>query len=209
MLRFPSRSYYLKRIHKVIQKPDPVYGDRYLVDLEVGLNNTEQSFRLSEHVYQKKGSASLCFPEGITWNNNAKVYIILPVKNQGRWIYHFINELTVASLLTGDKNFHVIVVDFASQDIDMTKAFDTPLLRSRYTVINMTGKFYKTLALNKAVEHVPSAHDLLFLFDLHIDVPADILDSVRKVSSQHLLERPFSRWRPFTTTARFFQFVVL
>ena len=45
----------------------------------------------------------------------------------------------------------------------------------------MKGKFYKTLALNKAVEHIPSEHDLLFLFDLHIDVPADIMDSVRKV----------------------------
>ena len=49
------------------------------------------------------------------------------------------------------------------------------------TILNMKGKFYKTLALNKAVEHIPSEHDLLFLFDLHIDVPADIMDSVRKV----------------------------
>ena len=46
----------------------------------------------------------------------------------------------------------------------------------------MKGKFYKTLALNKAVEHIPSEHDLLFLFDLHIDVPADIMDSIRKVT---------------------------
>ena len=45
----------------------------------------------------------------------------------------------------------------------------------------MKGKFYKTLALNKAVEHIPTEHDLLFLFDLHIDVPADIMDSIRKV----------------------------
>ena len=57
----------------------------------------------------------------------------------------------------------------------------TDLLRNRHTIINMTGKFYKTLALNNAVEHIPSEHDLLFLFDLHIDVPADIMDSVRKV----------------------------
>ena len=182
MLRFFSRRYFLKRIHKIIQKSDPVYGDRYSVDLELGLQNTEQSFRLSEHVYQKKGSDRLCFPDGIEWNKSATVYFILPVKDQGQWVYHFINELTVASLLTGDKNFHVMVVDFESQDIDVVKAFDTPLLRSRYTLINMTGKFYKTLALNTAVEHVPRAHDLLFLFDLHIDVPVDILDSVRKVS---------------------------
>ena len=40
----------------------------------------------------------------------------------------------------------------------------------------------KTLALNKVVEHILSIHDILFLFDLHIDVPQDILDSVRKGS---------------------------
>ena len=182
LCRFPSRKYFLKRIHKVTQKSDAVYGDRYSVDLELGLNSTNQSFRLSEHVYNKKVSDSLCFPEGMDWNNNATVYFILPVKDQGKWVYHFINELTVASLLTGDTNFHVIVIDFESRDIDMAKAFDTSLLRSRHTIIPLKGKFYKTLALNTAVERVPSEHGLLFLFDLHIDVPIDIMDSVRKVS---------------------------
>ena len=115
-------------------------------------------------------------------NLNATVYFILPVKDQERWIYHFINELTVAILLTGDKNFRVIVVHFESQDINLEKAFNTSLLRTRHTIITLKGKFYKTLALNKAVESVPSEHDLLFLFDLHIDVPVDIMDGVRKVS---------------------------
>ena len=110
------------------------------------------------------------------------MYFILPVKDQGRWVYHFINELTVASLLTGDTNFHVIVVDFESQDIDMVESFNTSLFRSRHTIVNLKGKFYKTLALNEAVAHVPSEHDILFLYDLHIDVPADIMDSVRKVT---------------------------
>ena len=110
------------------------------------------------------------------------MHFILPVKDQGRWVYHFINELTIASLLTGDTNFHVIVADFESQDIDMAKAFNTTLLRNRHTIVPLKGQFYKTLALNKAVEHIPSIHDLLFLFDLHIDVPIDIMDSVRKVS---------------------------
>ena len=149
--------------------------------MEVGLQHSKKSFRLSEHVYLKKGSGKLCFPEGINWNSKATVYFILPVKDQGRWVYHFINELTVASLLTGDTNFHVIVVDFESQDIYMDKAFNTSLFRSRYTIVNMTGKFYKTLAINEAVARVPSEHDILFLYDLHIDVPVDIMDSVRKV----------------------------
>ena len=172
----------MKNIYRVTQKSDPVYGDRFSVDVEVGLNYTNQSFRLSEHVYQKKGSDKLCFPEGIKWNSKAIVYFILPVKDQGRWVYHFINELTVASLLTGDTNFHVIVVDFESQDIDMAEAFNTSLFRSRHTIVSLMGKFYKTLALNEAVARVPSEHDLLLLFDLHIDVPVDIMDSVRKVT---------------------------
>ena len=153
--------------------------------------NTSQLYRWSEHVYLKNGNESLCFPEGIIWNNNATVYFILPVKDQGKWVYHFINQLSEVSLLTGDTNFHVVVIDFESQDIDMKKAFNTSLLRSRHTVVNLKGKFYKTLALNKGVELVPSPRDIVFLFDLHIDVPADILDSVRKVSRFVRLSKVF------------------
>lgn len=163
----------------MIHKPDPKNGDRFLLNLELGSDNTNQSFRLSEHVYQKKGNDTLCLPEGVNWNNNATVYFILPVKEQGKWVHHFINQLTDASLLTGDTNFHVIFVDFESKDIDMDKAFNTSLLSSRHTIVSLTGKFFKTLALNKAVGQVPNAHDIVFLFDLHIDVPADIMDHVR------------------------------
>ena len=177
----------MKKIHKVILKPDPVNGDRFLLNLELGLKDTNQSFRLSEHVYQQKGNDTLCLPEGINWNSSAKVYFILPVKDQGNWVHHFINQLTDASSLTNDTNFHVIVVDFESKDIDMAKAFNTTLLSSRHTIISLTGKFYKTLALNKAVELVLNAHDIIFLFDLHIDVPADIMDSIRMVSTCDIL----------------------
>jgi len=176
----------LKKIHKVTQKPDPNYGDRFLVSLELGLDNTNQSFRLSEHVYRKKGNKNLCLPKDFIWNNSATVYFILPVKDQGKWVHHFINQLTDASLLTSDTNFHVIVADFESKDIDMDKAFNTSLLSSRHTIVSLTGKFFKTLALNKAVQLVPNAHDIIFLFDLHIDVPANIMDSVRMVSTSYI-----------------------
>ena len=176
----------MKKIHKVTQKPDPIYGDRFLVSLELGLDNTDQSFRLSEHVYRKKGHKILCLPVGFIWKNSATVYFILPVKEQGKWVHYFINQLTDASLLTGDTNFHVIIADFESKDIDMAKAFNTSLLSSRHTIVSLTGKFFKTLALNKAVRLVPNAHDIIFLFDLHIDVPADIMDSVRMVSTSYI-----------------------
>ncbi|KAL9956000.1 hypothetical protein ACROYT_G037413 [Oculina patagonica] len=130
-----SRKYFLKKIHKVIHKPDPKNGDRFLLNLELRQHQS----------------------------------IISAVRTR----------LTNASLLTGDTNFHVIIIDFKSKDIDINKAFNTSLLRSRHSVVSLPGKFYKTLALNVATEFVPNAYDIIFLFDLHIDVPAAIMDSVR------------------------------
>ena len=180
---FLFRKYYVKEVYKVIQKSDPGNGDRFLLDLELGLMHDplNRSIRFAQHVYQRNGSDILCHPEGMNWNSSATVYFILAVKDQGLWVHHFLKQLTMASLLTGDTNFHVVIADFQSKDINMSEAFSTSLLRSRHTIINLMGKFYKTLALNKAAEAVPNAHDILFVFDLHIDVPADIMDSVRKV----------------------------
>ena len=172
----------------MIHKPDPKNGSRFLLNLELGLNSNNQSFRLSEHVYQKKGNDTLCLPGGITWNSSATVYFILPVKDQGNWVHHFINQLTEASLSTGDTNFHVIIIDFESKDVDIGKVFNTSLLSRRHTIVSLTGKFYKTLALNQAAELVPNAHDIIFLFDLHIDVPTDIMDSVRMVSTSCIVK---------------------
>lgn len=117
------------------------------------------------------------------WQRNATVYFVLPVKNQGKWVHHFVSQLANMSLETGDLNFHVIIIDFESQDIDINEVFSVWPLRERYTLIKMIGPFYKTLALQKGVQAVPNDHDIVFLFDLHIDVPIGILDSVRKVSS--------------------------
>lgn len=179
---FKSRKYYVKKVNKVIQKSDPGNGDRFLLDLELGLvhDQLNRSIRFAQHVYQRNGSDILCYPEGMNWNSSATVYFIVAVKDQGLWVHHFLKQLTIASLLTGDTNFHVVIADFQSKDINMSEAFSTSLLRSRHTIINLMGKFYKTLALNKAAEAVPNAYDILFVFDLHIDVPADIMDSVRK-----------------------------
>lgn len=161
------------------QKPDTKNGDRFLLNLELGAQDTNQTFRLSEHVYQPKGKNNLCLPDGMNWNNSATIYIVLPVKDQGNWVHYFIEQLTYASQATDDSNFHVIVTDFQSKDIDMAKAFNTPLLQNRHSIVTLTGYFYKTLALNVASELVSNPEDIIFLFDLHIDFPVDILDQVR------------------------------
>ena len=178
-----DRQYYLQKILNVEQNHDPKKGDRFLLELQLGRKGSTQSFRLSEYVYLQTEKNVLCFPEGMEWKRNATVYFILPVKNQGKWVHHFASQLANMSLMTGDFNFHVIIVDFESEDIDIKRVFSVWPLRERYTLIKIAGPFYKTLALQKGVQAVQGDLDIVFLFDLHIDVPIGILDSVRKVSS--------------------------
>ena len=117
----------------------------------------------------------------MVWHRNATIYFILPVKNQGKWVHHFASQLANMSSQTSDFGFHVIIVDFDSDDIDIEEVFNVWPLQERYKLIKLSGLFHKTLAIQKAVEAVPHHDDIVFLFDLHIDVPIGLLDSVRKV----------------------------
>ncbi|KAL9963845.1 hypothetical protein ACROYT_G027395 [Oculina patagonica] len=175
-----QRRYYLQRIINVEQNPDPKKGNRFLLELQLGHHGSNESFRLSEYVFVSNGTDELCFPEGMEWRRNATIYFILPVKNQGKWVHHFASQLANMSRQTGDFGFHVVIVDFDSEDIDIDKVFSVWPLQDRYTLIKLNGSFHKTLALQKAVEAVPNDQDIVFLFDLHIDVPIGLLDSVRK-----------------------------
>ena len=171
----------MKRILNIEQNPDPKNGNRFLLELKLGFHGSNESFRLSEYVFAPIGKDELCFPEGMVWQRNATVYFILPVKNQGKWVHHFATQLANMSYNTGDLDFHVVIVDFASEDIDIDKVFSVWPLQERYTLIKLKGPFYKTMALTEAVKAVPHDNDIVFLFDLHIDVPIGLLDSVRKV----------------------------
>lgn len=175
------RGYYLQNILNVEQNLDLKNGNRFLLELQLGLHGSNESFRLSEYVYVPIGKDELCFPEGMVWQRNATIYFILPVKNQGKWVHHFTSQLANMSRQTNDLGFHVIIVDFDSEDIDIGEVFSVWPLQEHYTLIKLSGPFYKTLAIQKAVEAVPNDGDIVFLFDLHIDVPVGLLDSVRKV----------------------------
>ena len=164
------------------QTVDKEKGDRFFLELQLGLlAHNNRSLRLSEYVFMKNGSSELCFPEGYQWYRNATIYFILPVKNQGGWVLHFLKEMTRLHDKTRDDNFVVIIIDFASDDVDVEKMLNASPIRPKIILIKKSGPFHKTLAIQEAASRVPHPHDIVFLFDLHIDVPLDLLDSIRKV----------------------------
>ena len=91
---FVFRLYTLQEIISVEHVPDPLKGDRFLLELRLSDKQAGGSVLLSEHVYRSQAEDSeLCYPEGFQWNKTATVNIIVPVKNSGRWALYFIKNI--------------------------------------------------------------------------------------------------------------------
>lgn len=69
------------------------------------------------------------------------------VKNQGRWVMHFIREMEKVYQVTGDKNFNVIIVDFNSTDIDIEQELKNAIL-PRYGLYSLKEKCQQLFTLN-------------------------------------------------------------
>ena len=55
-------------------------------------------------------------------------------------------------------------------------------------VIHKTGHFYKTAAINEAAESVKNDNSIIFLLDLHLDLPVNLIHTIRKVNSVRTLK---------------------
>ncbi|KAK2832453.1 hypothetical protein Q7C36_015915 [Tachysurus vachellii] len=181
-----SRDLVLKRVLNVEKKTDDALGSRFLLELE--LENTQGDIiLLSKYFfatkYKNKGKnperPSLCSPKGFSWNPDAKVHVILTVKNQGRWVIHFLKEMEKVYKATGDKNFNIILVDYNSTDIDVEKELTNSNLPS-YQFLRMYGPFGRSPGLQAGIDLVEDENSILFLCDLHLHFPPMIIDSLRK-----------------------------
>ena len=163
---------------------DPGTGDRYLVELELTEVSSGKSVRFSEYVYRPWGTQALCSPVGVKANKSAVINVIHTTGNsQGRWLLHFLNQMSKLYKGTNDSKFNVIITEFDGVDIDLKEA----LKRSgipHYQHVRLQGKFQKALGLQVAAGMIKDPNSILFVMDLHLDIPFHFLDDVRKVSER-------------------------
>ncbi|NXT85321.1 B4GN4 acetylgalactosaminyltransferase, partial [Zapornia atra] len=202
--------YTLLRIVNVEKRRDTARGNRYLLELELaerGQRTVRLSEYVYILLHQGKrddsaeanpkgpalgatepqpstwsilyGKPVLCRPLRLSWKQDVMVHFVVPVKNQARWVQQFISDMARLYGVTKDANFNVILVDFDSDDMDVEKALQDAQL-PRYQYLRRTGNFERSAGLQAGVDVVEDGHSIVFLCDLHIHFPPNILDSIRK-----------------------------
>ncbi|KAM6308785.1 N-acetyl-beta-glucosaminyl-glycoprotein 4-beta-N-acetylgalactosaminyltransferase 1 [Aegotheles albertisi] len=202
--------YTLLRIINVEKRRDTARGNRYLLELELaerGQRTVRLSEYVYVLLHQGKqdnsaeanpegpalgatepppstwsllyGKPVLCRPLQLSWKQDVMVHFVVPVKNQARWVQQFISDMAGLYGATKDSNFNVILVDFDSDDMDVERALRDARL-PRYQYLRRTGNFERSAGLQAGVDMVEDGHSIVFLCDLHIHFPPNILDSIRK-----------------------------
>uniref|UniRef100_A0A8C6VQZ0 Hexosyltransferase n=1 Tax=Nothobranchius furzeri TaxID=105023 RepID=A0A8C6VQZ0_NOTFU len=186
--------YTLLRIINVEKRRDSARGNRYLVELEL-MERGRNVVRLSEYIYLllhrgRQGEEMtpwsttyakplLCQPVMLQWRRDVMVHFVVPVKNQARWVQQFISDMENLHQQTKDDNFSIIIVDFESEDMDVEQALKESTV-PRYEYLRREGNFERSAGLQIGVDTIEDSHSIVFLCDLHIHFPLNILESIRK-----------------------------
>ncbi|MCJ8735801.1 hypothetical protein PDJAM_G00251560 [Pangasius djambal] len=121
----------------------------------------------------------LCQPVMLQWKRDVMVHFVVPVKNQARWVQQFISDMELLHHETKDENFNIIIVDFQSDDMDIEQALRESSV-PRYDYLRREGNFERSAGLQIGVDTIEDSHSIVFLCDLHIHFPLNILESIRK-----------------------------
>ena len=83
---------------------------------------------------------------------------------------------------TGDPDVNVVIVDYSSSDIDMEAILKKSSI-PRYTVVTVPAQesFQRAMSLQRGADVIKDPHSILFMCDLHLKIPSNLISTIRKV----------------------------
>ena len=181
LLSFSFRKFELKEVRNVERKADENRGNRYLIEAEMRDVPNNKSVMLSEYVFMPKGAKQLYYPKDFQWNQTVPVYLVVTAKNLGRWLHHFIKNAESIFAETNDPNFHVIIFDYNSSDINLEEVLKQSSL-TNYMLLRQRGAYSRTRSFTEAIDLVKDPQSVIFMMDLHLDIASPFINNIRKVS---------------------------
>ena len=177
---FSAANIAISQINSIEEKLMKGSRTRYLIDLTLEDMVTLESFRFIDYLFiEGNYYPKLCtIPEFKIRQDIPFIYFIIIVKNLAQPLSALITELENMYYKTGDENYGLIVVDFGSSDRNISSMLSSSDLKS-YKYISMSGPFIKVQGQNAALQSVTDDDVILFLCDLHLHIPVNILDDIR------------------------------
>ncbi|TRY82902.1 hypothetical protein DNTS_011648, partial [Danionella cerebrum] len=201
--------YTLLRIINVEKRRDSARGNRYLIELEL-MERGRKVVRLSEYIYlllhpgrvedsleamevitasapSSPAASAAAQPSnaptrGVRATTQGGTVFAKPLlcqPNQARWVQQFISDMEFLHHETKDSSFNIIIVDFQSEDMDVEQALRESSV-PRYEYLRREGNFERSAGLQIGVDTIEDSHSIVFLCDLHIHFPLNILENIRK-----------------------------
>ena len=174
-----AANFTLSRVNRVEEKSTKGLVTRYLIDLMLENKIENQTYRFVDYLFiEGRYSFNLCtIPNYVISPVSSFIYFIIVVKNLAQPLFAFVQELEKLLFETRDENFGLIVVDFMSTDVNVSAMLRSSAVKN-YRYISMSGPFIKVQGQNAALQSIKD-DVILFLCDLHLSFPLNILDGIR------------------------------
>ena len=186
-IKFSYPSARLSRLVNMEKLPGHQNGDLFLV--EVLITFTQEPLKellVSQYVvlgHRSLPQSVLCSPVATVIRRDTFIHFLVTQRNLPQMARQFVENMERIYEETGDENFGLIIVNYASTALDMVTLLRQSSLK-HWSVIDVSGPWEKTAALNLGIDSVKSVNDIIFITDLSLSIPSHLPDTIRKHTFQ-------------------------
>lgn len=164
----------------------------YFLEIELSCDALDYTERVAEYVYLQKNEVGknsqekgvqLCYPRDLGWKKEISVHLIIAVDREGQRLHRFIERVEQIVRESLEVDFQLVIVHSGKSGLDVERTLQATSLQ-KYKVEKLNGEFSLTRAINYGVGLVRSSQSIVLTSDVHTDLPADIFENCRKVSSR-------------------------